>query len=680
MPHAIRPGDVLADRYQLVDLLDESAGGLFYRAHDTSLDRSVAVHIIRADDDRAALLREAARTSARVVDRRMLRVLDVDETTDQTARDGSALCYVVNEWATGISLDILLADEGPLAPRRAAWIIGEVAATLEAAHAAGVAHGRVVPENVLIDRTGSVRVIGFAVDAALHGLRAGRAEADVIGLAALLYAALTARWPGMAGSVVRPAPLAHGRVLRPRQVRAGVPRVLDTLCDAVLNPDDAAPGSHARGLYDLTTAGGIGEALREFVGDPTGLADSEAAAIRRREAGRQVSTPTMTVPLTRLAAPPEDPPSEPAPTELPAEPAPEEKPSPVDPETAAVEPVTAREPERELDPEPDSEPGAELAPAARTDRPTEAGIPIFDDDGDVSWLAKRAEKPPPPPPFEEVPARPLFAPEPVDGAPVRKPRTPVGQQAPRGGPGGYWPWDTSTSTGSPVTMSGSGIIEPVEEYDEPEDTPGRSWLWLAALVAALALVLLAVVVAFNVGRGRSPLGEEPADEPSRTPTPTASQTAAAGPTTYEGVTADDFDPQADPPEESPDLVPLALDGDPATAWQTSTYSQQLGPGGLKTGVGLVLDLGSTGGVSEVDLTLGGAPTNVSVYVTDSAPGGVRGLSPAASATATGTDVAIELDEAVAGRYVVVWLTSLPSVDGGFRGEIAEVSVLGTPGQ
>ncbi len=85
MPHAIRPGDVLAGRYQLVDLLDERTGGLFWRAYDSSLDRSVAMHIIRADDERAALLRDAARTSARVVDRRLLRVLDVDETTDRTA-------------------------------------------------------------------------------------------------------------------------------------------------------------------------------------------------------------------------------------------------------------------------------------------------------------------------------------------------------------------------------------------------------------------------------------------------------------------------------------------------------------------------------------------------------------------------------------------------------------------
>jgi hypothetical protein len=665
VPHAIRPGDVLAERYRLIDLLDESAGGLFYRAHDTSLDRSVAVHIIRGDDSRAELLREAARTSARVVDRRILRVLDVDETPDRTARDGTALCYVVNEWATGISLDILLADEGPLAPRRAAWITGEVAATLEAAHAAGVAHGRLVPENVLIDRTGSVRVIGFAVDAALHGLPAGRASGDVTGLAALLYSALTARWPGMAGSVVRAAPQAHGRILRPRQVRAGVPRVLDTLCDAVLNPDGGAPGSHARGTYDLSTAGGIGEALREFVGDPSGLADAEVAAIRRREAGQRPSLPTMTSTTTVALPPVAGPLPEPAP----------------EPEPVVDVAASAPDPDLVAHQEPDPEPPTEVAPPPEaTERPTEAGIPIFDDDGEVSWLAKRAEKPPPPPPFDDLPERPLFAPDPTDGAPVRQPRVPVGASGAPPGPGdpGYWPWDTSTGTGHPVTMSGSGVIEPVDDYDEPEDTPGRSWLWLAALVAALALVLLAVVVAFNVGRGRTPLGAEPDDEPSQTTGPTTSQTTEAGPTTYSDVTADDFDPQADPPEENPDEAPLVVDGDPATAWHTSTYSQQLGPGGLKTGVGLVLDLGATGGVSEVDLTLGGAPTSVSVYVTDTAPRGVRGLSPAATATATGPELSVTLDEPVAGRYVVVWLTSLPQVDGGFRGEVAEVSVLGTP--
>ena len=59
------------------------------------------------------------------------------------------------------------------------------------------------------------------------------------------------------------------------------------------------------------------------------------------------------------------------------------------------------------------------------------------------------------------------------------------------------------------------------------------------------------------------------------------------------ITATDFDPQGDPPEENPELAALAVDGDPDTAWHTQTYDQNFGPGGLKTGVGLILDLGAT---------------------------------------------------------------------------------------
>ena len=78
MPSSIRPGDVLADRYRLVDLLTESGGGRFWRAHDRVLDRHVALHVIAEDDERAEPLLEAARRSATVHDRRLLRVLDAD--------------------------------------------------------------------------------------------------------------------------------------------------------------------------------------------------------------------------------------------------------------------------------------------------------------------------------------------------------------------------------------------------------------------------------------------------------------------------------------------------------------------------------------------------------------------------------------------------------------------------
>ncbi len=262
MPQSTRAGDLLAGRYRLVDLLSESRGAHFWRAWDTVLSRHVAVHLIKEADERADLLMDAARRSATLFDPHLLRVLDADHT------DGT--CFVVNEWGEGDSLDHLLND-GPLSPRRAAWLVAEVGSMIASAHASGIAHGRLVPENVLIDEAGSVKVIGFAVDAALNGMPEGRVRTDVVDLAAVLYAALTGKWPGISRSAVPPAPQEHGRPLRPRQVRAGVPRALDALCDEVLSP---FPGPADRGF---DSARSIVEALEEYVGDLAAVAEAEAA-------------------------------------------------------------------------------------------------------------------------------------------------------------------------------------------------------------------------------------------------------------------------------------------------------------------------------------------------------------------------------------------------------------------
>lgn len=606
MPSSIRPGDVLAHRYRLVDLLTESGGGRFWRAHDRVLERHVALHVIPEGDERAAALLEAAKRSATIHDRRLLRVLDAD------SADGH--CYVVNEWGSGDSLDIMLAA-GTVSPRRAAWLVSEVAGCVASGHQAGVAHGRLVPENVLVDHTGAVRIIGYAVDAALHGLPPGRPSTDVTDLGGLLYCALTGKWPGVSPSAVPPAPVVQGRVLRPRQVRAGIPRPLDGLCDEVVNPYSDAAGARLREAHDLSSAQGIADYLSAFVGDATGLAEAEARA------GHRDTTEIAVLPP--LADPP----------------------GPAAPE-----------------------------PTRSVDLPTEAGLPVFDDEhDDVSWLAAPGEPAPPPPPFEEPPERPLFAPSPAGGGPARTPRPRAQPPAPQpvpaaplgGGPGGrgFWPWDTGTGTG------------PIPLPEEPEEQqPGRSWLRLAAIIGAAVLLLLAVVVAYNLGRGRTPLGAVP-DDDSPTPRPTAQSPISPAADPIEGVVATDFDPEGDPPDEYPELAPLAVDGDPETAWRTMDYKQNFGPGGLKDGVGLLLDLGSVRNVSAVDVTVLGGSTGVSLYLSDTAPSSVDGLTPAASATVDDSQQ-IELTEPVEAQYVVVWLTSVPAVGSEFRGEVAEVTVRG----
>jgi hypothetical protein len=300
-------------------------------------------------------------------------------------------------------------------------------------------------------------------------------------------------------------------------------------------------------------------------------------------------------------------------------------------------------------------------------------MPVFDDERDeVAWISARAEKPPPPPPFEEKPERPLFAPDPPEGRPVRTPRP--GVVTTPGNGDSYWPWEgagrSSTGTNPGVSTTGSGIG--IFDDDDDDGVPGRNWLRLAALVAAGILLLVATVIAFNLGQGRSALEFDSEPEPSVTPSESAGGGSSTPAQVVEGTTATDLDPQGDTPEENPDLAPNAVDGDPSTTWRTSTYTQQFGPGGLKTGVGLVIDLGEVRDVRRVGVTFAGSPTGVRLYVTESAPTGVAGLVPVVDELVDGTELDAQVD--ATGQYVVVWLTQLPTVDDGFRAQVAEVVV------
>ncbi|MBM7517598.1 protein kinase family protein [Nocardioides nitrophenolicus] len=629
MATSTRSGDVLAGRYRLIDLLSESGGGRFWRAHDRVLERYVALHVIAQDDPRAHELVEAARTSAQVLDPRILRVLDAEE------EDGR--CFVVNEWGTGISLDILVTHDGPLTPRNAAWLVADVADALARAHAAGVTHGRLNPENVLIDRYGAVRIIGMCVDAALHGLSPGDVQGDLEDLGGLLHCALTGTWPGPSGSIVPAAPRENDLTLSPRQVVAGVPQPLDVLWRE-LDQRGAVPRWRRRGGEhpDVSSAAAIAAELLAFVGDPAGAPARLARAIPPINELRPVWLPALADPLPHDASRDDIPVVPPAP-----EPEPE--------------------PEPDLEPESEDEPPIPLV----TELPTEAGMPVFGDDEDVTWLRTRSTPPPPPPPFEDLPERPLFAPDPPGGR-RRLPPVPSEPGGPPGGPTptGFWPWETDTGP------------DAQESTDSLESVPGRSWLRLAMAVALAVLLLVAVAIAFNLGRGRTALGGDPQEAPTPTTTTTAGRAAP-----LDGVTAGALDPLGTDGDENGSLAGDVLDGDPRTSWRTDTYLQQLGPTGLKTGVGLVLDLGGTRTVATVELRMldDGLMTSnqVGLYAVDgtAAPTAAPTGDPVAEATGGGR-LNLTPAQPVKARYLVLWWTALPEVSGGFRAQVSEVVVRG----
>lgn len=619
-PSSISPGTVLDGRYRLEDLLTEHAGARFWRATDTVLARSVAVHALASSDPRAPGVLEAARRSARVTDPHFLRVLDCDD------RDG--LTWVINEWGEGVSLDIML-ERSTLPPTRAAWLTREVAEAIASAHAQGLHHGRLNPEAVLVTDAGSVKVIGFVVNAAFegpapvhpaYGVIGGR-EADVIDLAGILYAALTGKWPGIAPSAVPRAPRDGRRPLRPRQVRAGVPRTLDAICDRVLHKEAA---QHA---LPIETAHEVAAALADYLGDPAAAA-------------------------------------------------------PVDVPSMYAEPVAA-EPDPAPDPEPDPEPtpAADSSDATADTAAERAPDPAVDPEATMAapppiWPEEHLEPepwvpPPPPPPLEERPPKPLFADHErrvPPGAPQPPPPRPAAPAAPSSAATGSRPGVDTTDSG---TDSGSRYWP----FDDPDDTggfsgrEGRSWLRLAALVALAIAVLVAMFVAFDIGRGND-------DAPTSTDSPSPHTPTVTG-SPLRVVAAHDFDPEGDG-EENPDETRLAIDGKPDTGWRTLTYRGNPQLGGLKSGVGLVLDLGTERDVGSVEVHLVGSPTDLELFATapgvDDPPAELADARRVTGATADGTTVVLRAGQPQRTRFLVLWLTRLPPVAGGFRGEVTEVTV------
>ena len=220
------PGTRLGGRYRLEDRVNGSGGWSAWKAIDETLARPVAVLTFVPGFPRIREVVTAARAASRLTDARLAQVFDVEDDWDQA--------YVVMEWVATDSLNDLLA-EGPIDPGRCAEIIAEGAEALASAHAAGLAHLCLTPDSLRWSPVGGVKIAGVGIDAALAGATADDpAQADTMGLGRLLYAALTATWPGADWPSLPPAPEVDGRPRAPHQVRAGVPAALDDIaCQAL---------------------------------------------------------------------------------------------------------------------------------------------------------------------------------------------------------------------------------------------------------------------------------------------------------------------------------------------------------------------------------------------------------------------------------------------------------------
>lgn len=238
---SVAPAPRIGGRYEVLALVGSGAMGSVYRARDVELDEIVALKFLRSElVDSPAMLdrfRREVKLARRVTHPNVARVYDIGEHEREK--------FLSMELISGEPLSALLEREGALPLSRALALVAPICEGLAAAHAVGVVHRDLKPDNVLIASDGRVVISDFGIarsalggpEGATLGVVVGTPaymapeqvecapnidqRADLYALGAMLFEMLTGQLPWQGGSAItvaaarlaRPAP-------NPRDVRA----------------------------------------------------------------------------------------------------------------------------------------------------------------------------------------------------------------------------------------------------------------------------------------------------------------------------------------------------------------------------------------------------------------------------------------------------------------------------
>ncbi len=634
--HGVGPSTVLGGRYAVQRRLAQLPRAERWSAHDTTLERDVVVICFAADDPNADAALDAARRAAGVDNERLVRILDVGR-SDEVA-------FFVEEALHAAHTLTHLLEQGGLPSEEVRRIAGETAVGLEAARGRGLHHLQLSPSHIWRTGDGAIKVSGLATAAALAGIddldSAEASRADAVGAVAITYAALTSRWP-LPDRVhgLEPAPHVVGGVPAPSEIAAGVPGDLDALCRLTLNDDEGplTPGDFATQIAPWSSAmvSGLGGST-----EPIAYEDLAATSGMNK---------TLALPMPAAARAGEPP----AGAGRPPAPSAQARPT-------ATERVGGSGEHDDASGPPEEHPSAAGATATAVagaigTAGQAAGHAAGVAAGKVGSFARAAAD---------------------KAAEKRAARVAAHERA-----------ESSRVSLDDALLAGEEEIEPPLPMLPPETAaaPTRDQSKLVIGIIAAFLAFATLIGFWGVSQigsdsgldlsGPSPkptvtvTGPPQTVTPGSTPTETPSTEEAGEPLAI--LKATGFDPEGDGNERNSE-APRVYDGEKSTFWSSEGYASS-NLGGLKPGVGVLLDLGQPARVKEVTLQLPDE-ADVTVYLGDEDD--IDEATELGSSTGKKGAVTITPDDTDgAGKFVIVWFTKVSQVsDGRFRATLAEVSL------